>query len=64
MSRSSFVRKDGAEVLGGGLQVEHQVGVLADELTDLVHQEDDAVVRSAGVQVLPDPSSEVLDREA
>ena len=54
---------DGAEVLGDGLQVEHQVGVLADELPDLVDQEDDAVAGAAAVEVLLDPLGEVLDGE-
>ena len=33
---------DCAELLGDGLQIEHQVGVVADELADLVDQEHDA----------------------
>ena len=52
---------DGAEVLGDGLQVEHEMGVLADELADLVHQEDDAVAGASAVQVLLDPAGEILD---
>ena len=32
------------KILGNGLQLEHQFGVLTDELANLVHQEDDAVV--------------------
>jgi hypothetical protein len=53
----------GAKVLGDGLQVEHQVRVLADELADLVGQEDDAVALTAAVEVAPHPLGEVLDGE-
>ena len=37
------------------------MGVLADELADLVHQEDDAVVGAPAVEVFLDPLGEVLD---
>ena len=35
----------GAQLLGDGLQVEHELGVVADELAHLVHQEHHAVLR-------------------
>ena len=53
----------GAEVLGDGLEAEHQVGVLADELADLVHQEDQAMGGAAAVEILAHPAGEVLHRE-
>ena len=52
---------DRAQLLGDRLEVEHQVGVAADELADLIDQEDQPVLRPLGVQVLLDPLAEVLD---
>ena len=43
MSHDEVMR---AELLRDGLQVEHQVGVGADELADLVYQEDDTLQRA------------------
>ena len=37
--------------------------VLADELADLVHEEDDAVLGATRIEILLDPSGEVLGRE-
>ena len=54
---------DGAQVLRDGLQVEHQLAVLADELPDLVDQENQAVLRAPGIQVLLHPLAEVLDAQ-
>jgi len=39
---------DGAEVLGDGLQIEHQGGILANELAEFIHQEDDAARERVG----------------
>ena len=55
-------RADGPQLLGDRLQVEHQVRVGADELTDFIDQEHDAVLRPFGIEVLLDPLAEVLDR--
>ena len=44
-----------------GLQVEHQVGVVANELPDLIHQEYDAVLRPLRFQVLFGPLTEILN---
>ena len=52
---------DRPQLLGDRLQVEHQVGVGADELADFIDQEDEPVLRPLGVQVLLDPLAEVLD---
>ena len=49
--------------LGDRLQVEHQVGVGADELADFIDQEDEPVLRPLRVEVLLDPLAEVLDRQ-
>ena len=53
---------DRPQLLRDGLQVEHQVGVGADELADFIDQEHDPVLRPLGIQVLLDPLAEVLDR--
>ena len=45
---------------GDGLQIEHQVGIGADELPDLVNEKDDAVGRPPGIQVALDPLAEIL----
>lgn len=54
---------EGAEIFGDGLEVEHQVGVLTDELTDLVHQEDQAMAGTPAVEVVAHPAGEVFHRE-
>ena len=53
-----------AQVFGDGLQVEHEVAVIADELAHLVHQEDDAPVFALFVQVLLNPLGKGLDGQA
>ncbi|MCY1354413.1 hypothetical protein D9M69_407890 [compost metagenome] len=55
---------DGAEVFGDGLQGQHQPGIATDELANLVHQEQDAVLGRLGIKVLAHPVAEVLDRDA
>ncbi|MCY1286006.1 hypothetical protein D9M69_383460 [compost metagenome] len=54
---------DGAEVFSDGLQGQHQTGIAADELADLVHQEQDTVLGRLGLEVLAHPVAEVLDRD-
>ena len=54
----------GTKLLGDGLQVEHQLGVVADELTDLVDQEDDAVAGGPGLEVGVHQLGEGLDVDA
>ena len=54
----------GAELLGDGLQAEHQFGVVADELAHLVHQEDHLVVGGPRAQVLIDELGKAFDVDA
>ena len=51
----------GAQLLGDGLQVEHELGVVADELAHLVHQEHHAVLRPFALQVGVDQRGEAFD---
>ena len=44
---------DRAELLGDGLQVEHQMGIGADELADLIDQKDEAVLRPLASRDIP-----------
>ena len=53
-----------AEFFRDGLKVQHQLRVLADELTHLVDEEDDAVTRALGVQVVAHQFSETFDVDA
>ena len=53
-----------AEVFGDGLQGQHQLGVGADELADLIREEQDAVLGRLGVEILFDPMAKVFDRDA
>ena len=40
------------------------MGVVADELPHLIHQEHDSVVRAPAFEVLLHPFGEILDRES
>ena len=51
----------GAQLLGDGLQVEHELGVLPNELPHLVDQKDHAVRRAFGLQVLVDQVGKAFD---
>ncbi|MNQ59776.1 hypothetical protein D3C85_740370 [compost metagenome] len=55
---------DGAEVFGDGLQGQHQLGVAADELANLVDQKQHAVFGRLGFQVFIDPAAEVFHGDA
>ena len=52
------------KLFGDGLQVQHQLGVLADELADLVNKEDDAMAWALGVQVVTHQFSKAFDVDA
>ena len=53
-----------AQLLGDGLQVEHELGVPANELPHLVHQKDDPVRWSFGLQILVDQRRKTFDVDA
>jgi hypothetical protein len=53
-----------AELLGDGLQREHELGVVADELADLIDEEDDAVAGGLGGEVVADELGEGFDVDA
>ncbi len=55
---------DCAKLFGDSLKIEHEVGVAADELADLIRQEHDAVVRALAVQIALDPFGEIFHRQA
>ena len=55
---------DCAELLGNGLEVEHEMGVVSNEPTDLVHQKHYPVALALTVEIALHPFGEVLHREA
>ena len=55
---------DCAKLFGDGLQVEHEVGVAADELADLICQEHDAVLWALAVQITLDPFGKIFHGKA
>ena len=52
-----------AQFLTDGLQVEHQAGIIADVLSDLVHEEADVVVVAFFLDVLAHHAGEVFDAD-
>jgi hypothetical protein len=54
----------GAQLLGDGLQAEHELGIGADELPHLVHQENDLVVGGLGGEVVIDNLGKAFDVDA
>ena len=53
----------GVQIFGDGLQVGHQLSVVADELADLIHEEVEAESGGLTVQVVGHPLGEGLDAE-
>ena len=43
---------EGAQLLGDGLEGQHQLRVVTDELADFIDQEDDAMAGRLGIEVL------------
>ena len=53
----------GSQVFGNSLQIEHQLGIVADVLADLIHQENQATVAAFTHQVFLDQFGKILDAD-
>jgi hypothetical protein len=50
-----------AQVLGDGLEIQHEVGIGANVLANLIHQKDEPMLWSLLIEVGLDPRAKVLD---